>query len=459
MKRSLLLFSLLLSATQVVASDKTEPRNNTYQDKYPDQYQSWENTKKSAALHDVLDQDPNLVVLWAGYGFSKDYNAPRGHMYAITDVRNTLRTGAPTSAQDGPMPMACWSCKSPDVPRMIEDNQEAGYFAGKWAKGGAEIVNTIGCSDCHEKGSDKLRMSRPYAQRAMESHGTPFSQASDKDKQSMVCGQCHVEYYFEKKPGKEGFVKFPWDAGTGVEQMEAYYDALEFSDWTHGLSKAPMLKAQHPEYETWQLGIHGKNNVSCVDCHMPTVTNKKGYKYTEHKIGNPLDRFDNSCRTCHSQDKAFLENIIAERRIKVNELKLRAEAQLVKAHFEAKAAWDAGASDIEMKPILLDIRHSQWRWDYAIASHGIAIHAPDVALSVLGGSVDKAGDARVKLARLLAIKGVSQPISYPDISTKDKAQIAIGMDIEQLRSEKEAFKNTLVPQWEAQALERESQYD
>jgi nitrite reductase (cytochrome c-552) len=50
----------------------------------------------------------------------------------------------------------------------------------------------------------------------METHGTPLSSASDKDKQSMVCDQCHVEYYFEKTPGREGFVKFPWDMGTGV---------------------------------------------------------------------------------------------------------------------------------------------------------------------------------------------------------------------------------------------------
>jgi nitrite reductase (cytochrome c-552) len=461
MKGSLAVLSLVLAITwlnPVAASDRTEPRSDVFKEKFPDQFQSWHDTAKSDSQTDVLKQDPNLVVLWAGYGFAKDYNAPRGHMYAVADVRNTLRTGGPTSATDGPMPMACWSCKSPDVPRVIEDQGEAAYFSGKWAKGGPEIVNTLGCGDCHEKGTDKLRLSRPYAQRAMETHGTPFSRASDKDKQSMVCGQCHVEYYFEKTPGREGFVKFPWDMGTGVEQMEAYYDGINFSDWTHALSRTPMLKAQHPEYETWKLGIHGKNNVSCVDCHMPTVTNEKGYKYTEHKIGNPFDRFDETCTKCHSQSREFIENIITDRRVKVNELKLKAETQLVKAHFEAKAAWDTGATESEMQPILLDIRHAQWRWDYAIASHGIAIHAPDVALSVLGSSVDKASNARVKLAQLLGVKGVAQPINYPDISTKEKAQAAIGMDMEQLRAEKAKFQETLVPKWDTEAKKRESTY-
>jgi nitrite reductase (cytochrome c-552) len=41
-------------------------------------------------------------------------------------------------------------------------------------------------------------MSRPFAERAMTTLNTPFDKASRKDKQSMVCAQCHVEYYFEK---------------------------------------------------------------------------------------------------------------------------------------------------------------------------------------------------------------------------------------------------------------------
>ena len=47
--------------------------------------------------------------------------------------------------------------------------------------------------------------------------------------------------------------------------------------------KAPIIKAQHPQYETWQTGAHGKNNVSCADCHIPYVQ-EGGIKYTDHKI-------------------------------------------------------------------------------------------------------------------------------------------------------------------------------
>ncbi|ABZ75461.1 multihaem cytochrome [Shewanella halifaxensis HAW-EB4] len=447
-----------LMAGSAIASDKTEPRNEVYKDKFSKQYNSWHETSDSVEITDALEQDPNLVILWAGYGFAKDYNKARGHMYAVTDVRNTLRTGAPKSDTDGPMPMACWSCKSPDVPRMIEEQGEDGYFKGKWAKGGDEIVNTIGCSDCHEKGKSKLRISRPFAERAMESIGTPFDEASRKDKQSMVCGQCHVEYYFEKTADQKGFVKFPWDKGTTVEDMEAYYDGIDFADWTHAVSKTPMLKAQHPGYETWQLGMHGKNNVSCTDCHMPKVKNAEGRKFTDHKVGNPFDRFEETCGTCHEQSKEFMVNLDNERKAKVKQIQLQAEDQLVKAHFEAGAAWEAGATEAEMAPILMDIRHGQWRWDYAIASHGVASHAPDEALRVLGTALNKAADARVKLAQLLAKKGVKQPIALPDISTKAKAQAALGMDMKKMNADKAEFKKTVLPKWDAEAEKREATY-
>ena len=254
-----------------------------------------------------------------------------------------------------------------------------------------------------------------------------------------------MEYYFEQTDDHKGWVKFPWDMGVTVDEMEAYYDSIQFTDWTHSLSKAPMLKAQHPGYETWMQGVHGKNNVSCTDCHMPKVKNEQGRRFTDHKVGNPFDRFDETCGTCHEQSKEFIEDLIAERQAKVKALKLTAEKQLVKAHFEAQAAWKAGATKSEMKQILQDIRHAQWRWDYAIASHGVAAHAPDEALRVLGTSIDKSANARVQLAKLLAKKGVTNDIAIPDISTKAKAQAVLGMDMKQMVQDKESFKKITLP--------------
>ena len=41
-------------------------------------------------------------------------------------------------------------------------------------------------------------------------------------------------------------VTFPWDNGQTVDDIEKYYDDIGFSDWTHSLSKAPMLKSATP---------------------------------------------------------------------------------------------------------------------------------------------------------------------------------------------------------------------
>ncbi|MBV4411500.1 ammonia-forming nitrite reductase cytochrome c552 subunit [Enterobacteriaceae bacterium YMB-R22] len=444
------------AATQKAAPPlNVEARNTRFAERHPDQFASWQATSEQGAREDALADDPRLVILWAGYAFSKDYNKPRGHAYALTDVRETLRTGAPQGSEDGPQPMACWSCKSPDVAREIAQNGEDNYFHGKWARGGPLIVNQLGCADCHNTGSPgfargepALRLSRPYAARAMEAINTPFEHASRFDQQSMVCGQCHVEYYFS---GDNKQVTFPWKKGTAVENIEALYDELSFSDWTHQLSRTPMLKAQHPEYETWSKGIHGQNNVTCIDCHMPKLQNKQGKLYTSHKIGNPFDNFEQTCATCHTQSKDALKNVVAERKRAIEEIKLKVEDQLVHAHFEAKAAWDAGATQKEMAPVLLNIRHAQWRWDFSIASHGIHMHAPEVALRMLGTALDEAAQARVKLLRILATKGITAPVALPDISSKEKAQQAIGLNIAADAKAKAAFIETVVPRWEKEA--------
>lgn len=434
---------------------KIESVNEKFADKYSKQYQSWRATSKSDHIIYADEENPRLIVLWAGYAFAKEYNAPRGHFYAITDVRNILRTGAPKTANDGPQPMACWTCKSPDVPRLIAEWGEEGYFNAKWAKGGPEIVNAIGCADCHDttskdfaQGKPALRISRPHVLRALDKIGKNFEKSDRTDQRAAVCANCHVEYYFA---GDIKQVTFPWDNGVSVDDMEKYYDDLGFTDFTNSISKAPILKAQHPDFEIWALGMHGKNGVTCVDCHMPKVQDADGKVYTDHQIGNPFDAFDNTCANCHHQSKDKLREIVTSRKKEVKDVMGRLENQLVRAHFEAKAAWEAGATKDEMEPALMDIRHAQWRWDYAAASHGGHMHAPDVMLHVLGTGLDKVADAHDKLVRVLAKHGVTAPVKVPDISTAEKAWKVVGIDIEKERKAKEEFLKTVVPQWEKEA--------
>jgi nitrite reductase (cytochrome c-552) len=444
-----------------------EPRNEVWGQNYPREFQSYYGTADTTfrskyngnTMIDMLEEDPRLVVLWAGYGFSKDYSQGRGHYYAIKDVQNTLRTGAPKSATDGPMPSTCMTCKSPDVPRLMNDKGVVQFYTGTWAGLGAEVVNPIGCADCHDNETMNLTITRPALVEAFERMGKDIKKASHQEMRSLVCAQCHVEYYFDKTVAEgANYLKFPWDKGMTVEDMEAYYDEIEFSDWTHAISKAPMLKAQHPGYETYLTGIHAQRGVSCADCHMP-YKSEGGQKFTDHKMQSPLNNIANSCQVCHREEASTLMANVYDRQDKIIENRDKLEELLVRAHVEAKKAWDLGATENEMKDILMGIRHAQWRWDYAAASHGASFHSPIELGRVISTGITIAQETRIKLARLLASHNFNQEIPYPDISTKEKAQEFIGLDMKTLRAEKQEFLNTVVPQWMKEAEAREKTYD
>jgi len=449
-----------------VELSKWEPRNEVWGENFPRQFQSYYKTKDTSfkskyngnAMIDMLEVDPRLVVLWAGYGFSKDYNQGRGHFYAINDVINSLRTGGPTSGEDGPMPSTCWTCKSPDVPRLMEEKGVTEFYKGKWSSIGHEIVNPIGCADCHDPESMNLRISRPALVEAYQRQGKDMKSFTQQEMRSLVCAQCHVEYYFDKTKAEGAqYLTFPWDKGFSVEAMEQYYDEIEFSDWTHALSKAPMLKAQHTDYEVFNMGIHAERGVSCADCHMPYKT-EGGQKFTDHHMRSPLDNVANSCQVCHREETEKLVKNVYDRQDKIIQNRDALEMLVVRAHVEAKKAWDLGATEPEMKAILQDIRHAQWRWDYAAAGHGNSFHAPVEIGRVIGTGIEIAQEARLKLARLFAKKGFMEEVPYPDITTKDKAQVFIGLDMKKLQAEKDAFVQNLYPTWIKQAKERESKW-
>jgi nitrite reductase (cytochrome c-552) len=433
---------------------KFESRSSEWGKYYQRQYDSYKQTKKSDKISDMLKENPALVVLWAGYGFSKDYNAPRGHYYMLEDNINTLRTGGPVDAMTGPMPTACWTCKSTDVPRLIDKIGELDYFTGKWARHGSEISNSIGCGDCHDNETMKLTLTREFLKRGLDAEGSlKAADATHQDMRSLVCAQCHSEYYFKKtewtdKNGEKktaGVVTFPWDNGFSVEAMEKYYDDISFVDWTHKVSKTPMLKAQHPGYEIYKTGAHGLNNVACADCHMPYVR-EGGVKYSSHNVGSPLDHMTNTCLNCHNEEEKAFKDRVARKLERKTELNKTAMDVIAKAHLEARKAWEVGATEAEMKEIQQDIRHAQWRWDYSIASHGSFFHAPEETLRILGSAINKGQEARVKLRAVLAKYNAGE-YAAPDFSTKEKAQEVIGLPYQKLVDEKMTFLNGLRKEW------------
>ncbi|MCU0662866.1 MAG: ammonia-forming cytochrome c nitrite reductase subunit c552, partial [Myxococcota bacterium] len=97
-----------------------EPDNAKWGENYPRQHETYKMTAESSSHtkyggsfpRDYLEENPNLVILFAGYGFSKDYRQARGHYHAVEDAAATARIKTPYN------PGTCWACKSTDVPRV-----------------------------------------------------------------------------------------------------------------------------------------------------------------------------------------------------------------------------------------------------------------------------------------------------------------------------------------------------
>ena len=250
-----------------------------------------------------LDADSHLRRIFAGYAFAIEFNEERGHAYSLGDQDSTLRV------RMKPQPGSCLHCHASIIPayRKAGDGDVMKGFekvsAMPWAEARKLVSHPVACIDCHDPKNMQLRVTRPGFLRGIAafkaSQGVkdydPNRDATRQEMRSYVCGQCHVEYYF-RKPDK--VVTYPWANGLKVEEIEAYYDSIGFSDWTHAETGAPVLKAQHPEFEMWSQGIHARSGVSCADCHMPYVR-EGAMKISDHHVRSPLLNVDRACLACH----------------------------------------------------------------------------------------------------------------------------------------------------------------
>jgi nitrite reductase (cytochrome c-552) len=225
------------------------------------------------------------------------------------------------------------------------------------------------------------------------------------------------------------------------------------------MSSAPEVcincHTMNTHYATWQHSSH-RREATCVDCHMPYVR-EGGVKDSNHKVQSPLEDIANTCLNCHSGTEAEFTQTVEHKLERKEELHRAAMQVLAKAHLEAAKAWELGATEAEMAPILSDIRHGQWRWDYSIAAHGSFFHAPEETLRVLGSAINKGQDARIKLRVVLAKYGAAD-YEAPDFSTKEKAQVLIGLPFDQLVDEKNEFLAGLKEEW-FEAGEEKGIYD
>jgi nitrite reductase (cytochrome c-552) len=347
---------------------------------------------RSIVAQSKLEADPRLKTMWAGYAFSKDFREERGHAYMLDDQTFTERQSVVKQ------PGTCLNCHASTYTAMkqLGDGDLTKGFETmnrlSYAEARKLVTHPVACIDCHAPDTMQLRVTRPAfleGMRALKAGDgvKDYDVNRDATRQEMrafVCGQCHVEYHFKEI---EKRLVYPWAKGLRVEQILAYYDEEKFKDWTHQDSGAPVLKAQHPEFEMWNQGIHARSGVACADCHMP-YTRVGALKISDHHVRSPLLNVNRACQTCHrwSEDELKARVLIIQERTYA--LRNRAMDALVALIADLKKAGDAGRSDAELAVPRDFQRKAQFYLDFVEAENSTGFHAPQEAARILGESID-----------------------------------------------------------------------
>jgi nitrite reductase (cytochrome c-552) len=362
---------------------------------------------RSVLAQSRLEEDPRLKTIWAGYAFSKDFREERGHAYMLEDQTFTERQ------QVTKQPGTCMNCHASvyvpfkklgdgDIVKGFEKMNQMPYFEAR-----KQVSHPVACIDCHDSQTMQLRVTRPAFVEGMrvlkEAQGLKDydvnRMASRQEMRAFVCGQCHVEYYFK---GPEKRLTYPWANGLKVDEILEYYERNPHDDWTHAESGARVLKAQHPEFEMWNQGIHARSGVACADCHMP-YTRVGALKISDHHVRSPVLNINNACQTCHKWPEAELKarvEIIQER---VFGLRNRAMEAVVALIGDIKEARGRSLPDNELDLPRKLQRRAQFMLDFVEAENSTGFHAPEEAERILAEAIDYARQGQ------LALRGVKVP--------------------------------------------------
>ncbi len=370
---------------------------------------------RSIVAQSRLEEDPRLKTMWAGYAFSKDFREERGHAYMLDDQTFTERQ------QVAKQPGTCINCHASayvaykqlgagDIFKGFEELNKMPYFDARKV-----VTHPVACIDCHDSQTMQLRVTRPAfieGMRALKaSQGIQNydvnKQATRQEMRAYVCGQCHDEYHFS---GPEKRLVYPWAKGLQVENILAFYDEQKFKDWEHGISGAPVLKAQHPEFEMWNQGIHARSGVACADCHMP-YKREGALKISDHHVRSPLLNINRACQTCHKWSEDELKARVETIQLRTHNLRNLAMDALVDLINDIKAAKDQGRNDEGVTSAQDFQRRAQFYVDFIESENSTGFHAPQEAARILGESINFARKGQVALRGGIQSSSTTTPVA------------------------------------------------
>ena len=360
----------------------------------PDDPRSW-------VAQSRIEEDPRLVTMWSGYAFATDFREERGHAYMLDDQVYTERQ------QVAQQPGTCLHCHaSVYVPykRLGDGDLIAGFERANqmtYQEAYTHVEHPVACIDCHNPADMELRVTRPGFMEGIQllkqfQGDGDYDVNRDASRQEMrtyVCAQCHVEYYFR---GPEKRLTYPWAKSLHADSILAYYDSTGFRDWTHAVTGAPALKAQHPEFEMYSQGTHARAGVACADCHMP-YKRTGAMKISDHHVRSPLLNIAAACQTCHRVDQQELwerATTIQDRTFAMRNMAMDALMELIR-DLGARVETDSTSQDVQLARDYQ--RKAQFLLDFVEAENSMGFHAPQEAARVLHKSVNYARMGQIAL--------------------------------------------------------------
>ncbi len=394
-----------------------EPDSSKWGVNFPNQWTSFQKTATNnidttyggSSQFSWLERDPRQKILFAGYPFSKDYNDDRGHANALVDVRKTKRLNLSHDDETKTTHATCYSCKSSNNPSLWAEMGMEKYDKIFFDQMTPRINNSIGCANCHEAGTMRLIVTNPALDEALKAQGKDWHTFTRQEMRTVVCANCHVEYYF-KGDGK--YLTFPWANGTNIDQIISYYEKSAFKDWEYPDTKTPMLKAQHPEYEFFTAGsTHYNAGVACADCHMP-YTRDGAMKYSSHDVHSPLLNPEQSCGQCHT-DTDYVVGRVNEIQDQVATTKQNTEDAIIDAINAIKLAAASPNADTALLDQARKLhREAQFKWDFVSAENSTGFHNPEYALKILAESTNLARQAQMLAAQSINDMSLLQTGTY-----------------------------------------------
>ena len=367
-----------VKADPVTPSGKDGTANaDDYKTLYPEIVATMKDNAKNDYITSYLEEDPYLVNIYEGFGFAKEYGSARGHEYTLKDVQNTARPHALAN---------CLTCKTPNFAKLVNDMGISAYTMD-FNEALALMEENVSCYTCHgneANDSGKLVVTHSYVTKALGD-----SMASI-DPATLSCGQCHIEYYFTPTD-KETMMPYHDVASMDPEAILRYYDEMEmpdgttgFYDWIQASTGTKMLKAQHPEMETFLLGKHA-STLNCADCHMAIEMTEEGNVYMSHELVSPLkdETLLSNCYVCHTD--------VGDMKVFVQRLQSRVTARETEVGNRLSAFKDALAAAVsegkmteeELDKVRKLHREAQWFFDFCYVENAEGAHNSDLAFRCL----------------------------------------------------------------------------